>query len=119
MRRDKVVALPRRGAAQQQQRKARQGPPPAARAAADILAAHRGPRAIDEATYQDHAAKIRERFRVAVDCPDLTYLASRWGAGRFEHVSALRRIAPDFAVLLARQQAEREKFLHRPVPGMP
>jgi hypothetical protein len=54
-----------------------------------------------------------------VDCPEITYLASRSGAGRFEHVIALRRIAADYARLLEAQQAVRADFLRTPVPGMP
>ena len=92
---------------------------PSAPEAGAMLAADRGPRAIDEATYTEYAAKLRAQFRVDVDGPELTYLASRWAAGRFEHVSALRRIAPEFAALLGRQRVERERFLQRRVPGMP
>ena len=52
-----------------------------------------------------------------VDCPELTYLASR--RARFEHVIALQHIAPKFAELLERQRTERANLLRKRLPRMP
>ena len=74
-----------------------------------------GPLSIDERTYEQHAQKIREQFGIEVDCPELTYLASR--RARFEHVIALQHIAPKFAELLERQRTERANLLRNAFPG--
>lgn len=89
----------------------------AAERAAFMNSAYRGPLSIDEPRYQEHAQKIRERFGVEVDCPELTYLASR--RARFEHVIALQHIAPKFAELLERQRTERANLLRKRLPRMP
>ncbi len=130
MRRRKVGALGRRATVRRRRRPRGRS----AAATADVLvnlgiqfsaagwrakflrSAYRAPVGLDERTYEEHARRIQEQFGVDIECPELTYLASR--RARFEHAMALRRIAPGFATLLKKQAGERERFLQRHVPGM-